>query len=86
MILSRFAVWRGSDTYVDYVWYCPIEDIEAACDGETPATSTGDYAVPAEILNAYGDPGPKFVGGPETPTRLNPISDEEVALFGGRSY
>jgi hypothetical protein len=82
MQLHRMAWWVGQSTHVEYMWACQLDSVETSC-GVFDATWTGELSVPLAVLNQYGDPGPKFVGGPETPVRLHPEDPCIKALFGG---
>ena len=84
MTLARLAWWRGQETQVEYLWYCPREGVEECCESGIPCKMVGPYAVPRAVLEAYGDPGPRYSGPiDEVAVRLVPQGDLDYLLFGG---
>ena len=79
MTLCRFAVWRGQETHVEYMWFCPRESVEECCEAEIPCG-----VVPRAVLDVYGDPEPCYSGPiDEVAVRLVPQGDLDYLLFGG---
>lgn len=57
MSLSRF----NCNNRVEWMWFCPHDDIEDNCDDEVAVTppSTDEYSIPQAVLAAWGDEIPR---------------------------